>query len=115
LEGKDEKLPTPDLIRRCREHMERATYPKSASELVKIWYDDWRGNPAKPKNITKKHKAGHVGRVSKWLERHEKAGRLRVVDHSGKWNAKRYLQVDGADWRRPRRSLAKGSEKISEG
>ena len=98
--------PPADLIFYCRKHMQHVSYPRTARAIVEDWYREWRGHPAKPKNVTKKAMAGHIDRVSKWLERHERAGRLRIVDQSGKWNAKRYLQVPGADWRRPRRAKA---------
>lgn len=90
------------LLERCRQHMQRATYPKSARDLVALWYADWRGKPKKdkPANMTRKHRGWHVDRVAAWLRHHEKVGRLRMVDERGKWNAKRYLQVDGANWRR---------------
>jgi hypothetical protein len=107
------KAPTDDLLRRCRQHMQRATYPKTARDLVGLWYADWRGRKDKPKNISKKYEAGHVDRVSKWLERHERAGRLRVVDHKGKWNTKRYLQVDEADWRRTSNTKGPKASEIS--
>lgn len=96
--------PDPDLRRWCEGYMRRMKSSRTAMEIVNHWYSTWRGHPEKPKNITKKHKPGHVDRVSKWLERHEKAGRLRVADRRGKWNAKSYMPVEGAEWRRPRKA-----------
>lgn len=100
------RKPTSELLAWCREHLQRATTPKTAQELVKLWCAAWRGqSPSeKPPKAAKKHQPGNIDRVSKWLERHERAGRLRVVDHKGRWNARRYLQIEGADWRRKRRS-----------
>lgn len=95
--------PDPDLIRWCEGYMRRMKSSRTAMEIVNYWYSTWRGHPEKPKNITKKHKSGHVDRVSKWLERHEKAGRLCVANRRGKWNAKSYLPIEGAEWRRPRK------------
>lgn len=108
--------PPTDLMEYCRLHMSRVAYPRTASDIVRDWYSAWRGHPDRPKDIINKRRtAGHVDRVSKWLERHERVGRLRVVDRKGKWNAKRYLQVDGANWKRPSRAKAtKGSEISSE-
>lgn len=88
------------LLGRCQQHMQRAVGPKTAQDLVDLWYGDWRGRKDKPAHMTRKDRGWHVDRVTEWLKRHEKAGRLRVVDQRGKWNARRYLQVDGANWRR---------------
>lgn len=92
------------LLDRCRQHMLRATWPKTARDLVDIWYADWRGRKDKPANMTRKHRGWHVDRVAAWLRHHEKAGRLREVDRKGKRNAKRYLQVEGANWGRGKAS-----------
>ncbi|BCP55604.1 hypothetical protein K32_42210 [Kaistia sp. 32K] len=88
------------LLERCQQHMQKATYPKTARDLVDLWYGDWWGRKDKPSSMVPKARGWHVDRVTEWLKRHEKAGRLRVVDHNGKWNTRRYLQVDGANWRR---------------
>ena len=97
--------PDPDLLRWCLNYLRKLKTARTASEIVTYWYSTWRGHRGedRPKNITRKDKAGHVERVSKWLEYHEKQGRLRIADRKGKWNAKSYQVVDGADWRRPRR------------
>lgn len=103
-----------ELLDYCRATMHRAKSPRTASELVDEWFREWRGHNLKPANVGKKYKAAHVDRAAKWLDRHEKQGRLCVVDNAGKWNAKRYLQVPEADWRRRRTQRSKSSEKTSE-
>lgn len=104
------KHPNPDLIQWCRGYMLRMKSPRTAMDIVNQWYSTWYGHgDRRPDETRSKHKAAHVDRVSKWLERHERAGRLRVVvrkkPYRGKsqWLAKAYLPVDGADWRRPRK------------
>lgn len=99
--------PDPDLIRWTQKYVRQLRTPRTATEIVDTWYSGWRNHEDKPKAITKSHKAGHVDRVSKWLERHEKAGRLRMAGQKpgGKkrWPAKSYVPVEGAEWRRPRK------------
>lgn len=95
------------LLDRCREHLQRASYPKSARDLVAIWYSDWRGRKPKPSNMARKNTGWHVDRVAAWLRFHEKAGRLYVVDTQGKRGAKRYLQVKGANWGRGKAATAR--------
>jgi hypothetical protein len=97
------KFPDRDVIRWCLGYMKRMETPRTATEIVDHWYSTWRGHDGRPETVHSKHKAAHVDRVSKWLERHEKAGRLIVGERRGKWNARSYLPVEGADWRRPRK------------
>lgn len=76
-------------------HLNQAWSPKSARELVEVWYAHWRGRPDKPEGVIKKNKTHHVDRVSKWLERKVQAGEMVVYDTGGEWNAKRYYKPDG--------------------
>lgn len=99
--------PDPDLIRWCEGYMRRMKSSRTAMEIVNYWYSTWRRHPEKPQDITSKHKPGYVDRVSKWLEHHEKAGRLRMVRRrksygKRRWPAKSYLPVEGAVWKRRR-------------
>lgn len=96
--------PADDLLAYCKNHMLLVSHPRSARDLVKDWLSAWWGWDEKPAKASRKHNAANTDRVSKWLMRHEQAGRLRVVDAKGRWKAKRYLAVKGADWRRPPRS-----------
>ncbi len=101
------KSPDPDLRRWTLKYVRQLRTPRTAMEIVNTWYSTWRGHEDKPKTIRRAHKAAHVDRVAKWLERHEKAGRLRMVGQKPggkkKWPAKSYVPVEGAEWRRPRK------------
>lgn len=102
------KSPDPDLLRWALKYVRQLRTPRTAREIVTHWYSTWHGHPDRPKTVTKAHKAGHVDRMEKWLERHEKKGRLRMVGRRGslgprgkmRWPAKSYLPVEGAVWKR---------------
>lgn len=102
------KSPDPDLLRWTLKYVRQLRTPRTAMEIVNTWYSTWYGHgKERPKTVTKAHKPGHVDRVAKWLERHEKAGRLRMAGQKpgGKkrWPAKSYVPIEGAEWRRPRK------------
>lgn len=102
------KSPDPDPLRWTLKYVRQLRTPRTAMEIVNTWYSTWWGHGEdRPKTVTKAHKAAHVDRVAKWLERHEKAGRLRMVGQKPggkkKWPAKSYVPVEGAEWRRPRK------------
>lgn len=102
------KTPDPDLLRWTLKYVRQLRTPRTAMEIVNTWYSTWYGHgKERPKTVTKAHKPAHVDRVAKWLERHEKAGRLRMAGQKpgGKkrWPAKSYVPIEGAEWRRPRK------------
>lgn len=83
------------LIEWLIKHLNQAWSPKSARELVDVWYAHWRGRIDRPEGVIKKNKTHHVGRVSKWLDRKVESGEMAVYDTGGKHNAKRYYKLDG--------------------